>query len=75
MHDVDVARAQIGQTHVVVGDDPEDDLVEPRLRGVEVVGRSLHDDPVLGHPLGELPRAHADRGGAELVAELLDRRR
>src|SRR5439155_5790571 len=72
VHDVDVAGAQVGQADVVVGDDPEHDAVESRGGGVEVAGRALDDDPILGQALDELPRTDAHGGGAELVAELLN---
>ena len=75
VHHVDVTRAQIGQSHVVVGNDPEDDLVELCLARIEVVGGLLDDDAILRDALGELPRTHADRRGAEFLAELVDRRR
>ena len=68
VHHVDVARAQIGQPHVVVRDDPEHDPVELGLARIEVVLGLLQDDPVLRDALHELPGAHADGGGAELVA-------
>ena len=55
VHEVDIARFQIRQSHVVVDDDPEDDLVELRLPRIEVVRGLLDDDPILGDPLGELP--------------------
>ena len=42
---------------------------------IEVVRRALDHDAVLGHALDELPRPHAHRRGAELVAELLVGRR
>src|SRR5712691_149342 len=44
VHEVDVARAEVRQPDVVVGDDAEDDAIELRSGGVEVVGRALDDD-------------------------------
>src|SRR5438093_1980463 len=75
VHHVDVARAQVREPDVVVGNDAEDHLVELRLRRVEILGRLLDDDAVLGHALGELPRPHAHGRGAEVVAQLLHRGR
>ena len=71
VHHVDVARAQVGQPHVVVGDDPEHDPLELGLVRVEVVLGLLQDDPILGHALDERPGAHADGGGAKLIAQFL----
>src|SRR5712664_1460449 len=74
VHDVDVARAQVGEANVVVGDDAEHDAVEVGLAGIEVVGRFLEHDAVLRHALDEGPRSHAHRRGGELVAQLVHRR-
>src|SRR5215471_3647661 len=71
VHEVDVARAQIREPHVVVGDDAEHEPVEVRLAGIEVVRRLLQHDAVLGHALDEAPGPHAHRRGAELLPELV----
>ena len=75
VHEVDVARAEVRQPHVVVRDDPEDEPVELRLARVEVVRGLLQHDPVLGDALGERPGTDAHRRGAELVVELPGLRR
>src|SRR5712691_6661646 len=70
VHHVDVPRPEIREPHVVVGDDAEDDPLEPRLVRLEVVGRLLQHDAVLRHALDELPGPDAHGRRAELVLEL-----
>ena len=71
LHHVDIPRAQVGQPHVVIGDDAEHEPIELGLARIEVVLGFDQDDPILGHPLGEGPRAHAHGLGAELLAQLV----
>ena len=64
VHDVDVARAQVGHPHVVVGDDAETRAVEARLPRVEVVGETslARCGPAARAPRRG-PRPHAHRRG------------
>ena len=71
LHQVQPARAQVGQTHGRIDDRQVGDLVDEDAVLVPVVGKLLEHDAVLRDALDELVGTGADRLQRELVARRL----